>query len=73
MKIRKINNVVLNITKYFFVNFRVSRLMNNKSIVICFIRYVYVVDDLKTKLFLNNNIIDSKNIIFNIEKKNHDK
>ena len=69
MKIREINNVVLNITKIFFVNFRILKLINNKLIVICFIRHVYVVDDLKTKLLLNNNIIDSKNIVLNIEKK----
>ena len=69
MKIREINNVVLNITKYFFINFRVLTLIDDKLIVIYFIRQVYIVDDLKIKLFIENDIIDSKSIVFDIEKK----
>ena len=69
MKIREINDVVLNITKHLFVSFRVSRLIDDKSIIVCFTRQVYIVDDLKTKLLLSNDIIDSKNIVSNIEKK----
>ena len=42
--------------------------MNDKSAIAIFIRNVNIINELKTKLLLKNNIINSKSIVFNVDK-----
>lgn len=58
MKIRELNDVILNTTKHLFLDFRVFKQVNDSSTIICFTRHVYIIDELKTKISLENNIID---------------
>ena len=69
IKIRELNDVMLSTTKHLFFNFRVFEQINDSSTIIYFTRHIYIVDELKTKLLLNNDIIDSKHIVFDVEKK----
>ena len=59
---------MFNNRKYFFVKFKMFNKVNNKLTIINFIKNVNIVNKLKTKMFLNNNIIRLKNIIFNVNK-----
>ena len=68
IQICEINNVVLDNKKYLFVKFRIFDEVNSKLTIINFIKNVNIVNELKAKMFLNNNIIESKNIMFNIDK-----
>ena len=51
--------------------FRVSKLTSNEITftIVCFTRHVYIVDNLKTKMLLSNDILKSKQIILNLNKK----
>ena len=40
---------------------------NKKSIIVNFIRYAYVVNNLKIKMFINNNIFDSKKMFVDLK------
>ena len=59
---------MFNNKKYFFVKFKIFDKINDKLTIINFIKNVNIINKLKTKMFLNNNIIKSKNIIFNVDK-----
>ena len=54
--------------KFFFVKFKIFDKVNNKLTINKFIKNVNIVNKLKAKMFLNNNIIKLKNIIFNVDK-----
>ena len=54
--------------KYLFVEFKIFDEVNNKSTIVNFIKNVNIINKLKAKMFLNNNIIKSKNIILNVNK-----
>ena len=54
--------------KYFFVEFKIFDKVNSKLTIINFIKNVNIVNKLKTKMLLNNNIIKSKNIMLNVNK-----
>ena len=56
------------INKYIFVDFFIFNEIINKTIIVRFTRYVYIINDFKTNVFLNNNILKSKNIIFFVNK-----
>ena len=62
------NNVVLDSKKYFFVKFKIFDKVNDKLTIINFIKNVNIINKLKAKMLLNNNIIKLKNIIFNVNK-----
>ena len=70
-KILKINNIefiAIIIDKCLFIDFVIFDEINDKSTTICFIRYVYLINNLKINIFLNNDILKSKNIVFYIKK-----
>ena len=71
IKIRDIDDVIFNTKNYLSLIFRMSKLTSNKTTfaIICFTRYIYIVDNLKTKMLLNNDIFESKQIILNLNKK----
>lgn len=70
IKVRNIENVNLNTTEYLLIDFRISStVVDNNSIIINFIKHFYVVDNLKIKMLLNNNIFGFKQMILDIFKK----
>ena len=73
IKIRDIDDVIFNIKNYSSLIFRVSKLTFDEitSIVVCFTRHVYIIDDLKIEILLNNDILKLKQIILNFDKKNN--
>ena len=69
IKIRDIENFTLNDTKYISIIFEIfDKFINDKLIMINFTRHVYIVDNLKIKMFMNNNIFDLKKIIIDLNK-----
>ena len=50
------------------IEFKVLNELNDKLTIVIFIKNVNIINNLKVKMFLSNNIIDSKNIIFNVNK-----
>ena len=68
MKINKIDSISLFTSKKIALNFIIFDEINNDAIKVNFIRYVYIVDNLKIKLFINNDIFESKNMMFYINK-----
>ena len=69
LKIRDLNDSLLKTKKYFFIKFRIFDEIDDKTSIIFFIRYIYIVESLKTKIFVNKNILNFENIVFNVEKK----
>ena len=68
IRICEIDNIVFDNKKYFFVKFKIFSKMNNKSAIVNFIKNVNIVNELKAKMFLDNDIIKLKNIMFNVDK-----
>ena len=71
LKLLKINDIdftTLFIDKYIFINFFILNEIDNKTAIVCFIRYIHIVDNFKTNIFLNNNILRLKNIVLYINK-----
>ena len=67
LKIKNIKLFTLNIDKYILINFVICDEFNYKSIIICFIRYFYIVNNFKTNILFDNNIFDSKNVVIHIK------
>ena len=44
-------------------------MFKNKKAVACFIKYVFIINNLQMKAFINNNILMLKKIILNINLK----
>ena len=71
IKVRDIDDVNLSIIECLSITFRISNTVVDDNFAIAiFIKHVYIVDDLKTKVLLNNDILESKQIVLNIVKKN---
>ena len=69
LKIRNIDDVVVAITIYISLIFRIFDVTaDDKNAIAIFIRKIYIVKELKTKIFLSNNIFDSEQISINVEK-----
>ena len=68
LKINDINAASLFINEYISLNFVISDELNDKSAKACFIRYLYIVNDLKVNIFLNNDILESKNMFVHVDK-----
>ena len=69
LKINDIDFVVVKINEYLFIDFTISNEMNEKTINVTFTRHIYIVKNLKTNIFLNNDILKLKNIVFHVDKK----
>ena len=69
LKINDIDFVVVKINEHIFINFTILNEINEKSINVTFIRHVYIVKNFKTNIFLSNDILKSKNIVFHVNKK----
>ena len=50
------------------LNFKISDTSKDKSIVASFSRRVYLVNDLKTKILIENDILSAKRIVLNLNK-----
>ena len=50
------------------LNFKIFDISKDKSIVASFSRRVYLVDDLKTKILIENDILSTKRIVLNLDK-----
>lgn len=70
IKIRDIENINFNTIEYLLINFRIlNTIVDDNLIIINFIKHFYVVDNLKIKILLSNNILEFEQIILNIFKK----
>ena len=70
-KVLKINDIeftTITINECISIDFSVSSKVNDKSVTTCFIRYVYLMNDLKINILLDNDILKSKNIVFHVKK-----
>ena len=68
LKIKNIKLFTLNINKYISINFAIFNEVDDKSTIACFIRHLYIVNNLKTNILLNNNIFNSKNAVVHIKQ-----
>ena len=68
IRVCDINNAILNNKKYLSIEFKVLNKLNDKFAIVTFIKNVNIINNLKIKMYLSNDIIDSKNIIFNVDK-----
>ena len=68
LKINDIESASLFISKKIALNFTIFDEADDESVRACFIRYVYIVDDLKTKLLISNDILNSKDMMFHVNK-----
>ena len=69
MKINNINSFSLFIFERIFIEFFILNKIDDKFVVTRFTRHVYIMKKLKTKFLLNNDILNSKNMIFHLKKK----
>ena len=69
MKINEINAVFLFINEYVSLNFVIFNKLNDKLAKVCFIKHLYIVNNLKINILLNNNILESKNMFVHVDKK----
>ena len=69
MKINNIKSFSLITFERIFIDFVISNEINDVSIIIRFIRHVYIINDLKTNFLLNNDILKSKNIMSHVDQK----
>ena len=71
MKMRGSKNVLLVITKYFPINFRIpNKTVDRSQAIINFTRYVYIIEGFKTKMLVKNDILNFEMMVPNIVK-NH--
>ena len=69
LKIRNIDDVVVVITIYISLIFRIFDVTtDDKNAIAIFIRKIYIMKELKTKILLSNDILDSEQISINVEK-----
>ena len=70
IKVRNIENASFIIIEYVSIIFRIfDVIVDDNFVIVIFIKNVYIVDDLKAKMLLNNDILKSKQIVLNIVKK----
>ena len=70
-KVLKINDIeftTIIINECISIDFFISSEVNDKLATACFIRYVYLMNDLKINILLDNDILKSKNIVFHVKK-----
>ena len=69
LKIRDIDDVVVITTIYISLIFRILDVTtDDKNAIIIFIKKIYIMKELKTKISLSNDILDSKQINIDVEK-----
>ena len=68
-KVRDIENVVVTIIDHISLIFRVFEIStNDENAIVTFTRQIYIVKELKTKIFLDNDILNSKRMSINVDK-----
>ena len=68
IRVRNINNAVLDSKKYLSIEFKMPDELNDKLTIATFTKNVNIINRLKTKLLLSNNILEPKNIVLDISK-----
>ena len=69
LKIRDLNTNRHQIWKYAICDIHLSDIKNEKKITFLFSREIHLINELKINMLLNNDIIDSKQIVFDVTKK----
>ena len=70
LKIKEIDDVSVKAKNYISLKFQIfDTNMNDKSAMNVFSRRVFIVKHLKTKILLDNDVFDSKNMNINVEKR----
>ena len=68
LKINDINAASLFINEYISLNFVIFDELNDKSARVCFIRHLYIVNDFKVNILLDNDILESKDMFVHVDK-----
>ena len=69
LKIRNLNTYKYKNYKYVICDIYLKNYKNNKFVILILRREVYLIKNFKINMFLNNNVINSKNIYINLIKK----
>ena len=69
LKIKNIKSSILTTSEYISTNFVISSEVNEKSTTVCFTRNLYIVNNLKVNMLLDNDILKSKNIFIHVNQK----
>ena len=68
-KIRDIENVVVITTNHISLIFRIFEIsINDEDAIVTFTRQIYIVKELKTKIFFDNDILNSERMSINVNK-----
>ena len=68
LKIKNIKLFTLNTNKYILINFVIFDEINDKSTIVYFIRYFYIVNNFKVNILFNNNIFNLKNVVVHVNQ-----
>ena len=66
IKIQDLNDSLLLSTEYVFIKFQILNTFKNKRAVIYFIKYMFIVNNLWAKAFIDNDILMLKKMILNM-------
>ena len=69
LKIRDFNNKMHETWKYVITNIYLFDTKNSKKVISIFRREIHLIENLKTNMFFDNNVINSKKIVFDVTKK----
>ena len=69
LKIRSIDDAIVTTTDYISLIFRISEVAtNDKNAIAIFTRRIYIVKELKTKVLMDNDILEPKQISIDVDK-----
>ena len=69
LRIKNIDDALFNTMKHLLLIFRIfEKTINDFAIIICFIRHVYIVNELKIKMLIINDILESKFMMSNVDR-----
>ena len=68
LKINNIESTTVTTNECISIDFSIPNEVNDKSATACFTRYVYLVNDLKVNILLDNDILKPKNIVSHVKK-----
>ena len=69
LKIKNIKSSMLIVKEYISINFVIFDEVNDESTITCFTHNLYIVNNFKINMLLNNDILKSKNIFIHIDQK----
>ena len=69
IKIREINEFLILFFKYIILKFILRNVLDKKFVIDKFRPQIHIINDLKTNMFINSNILNSKKMLINYNKK----